>query len=332
MTRFAELSQQLGTRALDQQDAQLAWAREQDTNNRALLERVLGTQLPIMEETFRNAQADRARYETVFQPLENNLISEFQNFDSPERKQFEQGRAIADVSSAFDAQRKNAEANLASYGVDPSTLKAGALDVGMRTAQGAAQASAATGATQRVEDMGRALRADAINIGRGMPSQAAASYGQSLQSGQTALGGALNTTGTGAGALMSGAQYGNQALGAIGQAGNQTSQGYQNQLAGWTSTQQNGFGGQLMNLAGGALGAAAGAGAFNNLFEDGGVVPEEGALPISPVPGSTDRKPILATPGEFVVDKDTVSWKGEEFFHKLMAKAKEARTGIPVGA
>ena len=61
-------------------------------------------------------------------------------------------------------------------------------------------------------------------------------------------------------------------------------------------------------------------------------MPEHGALPISPIPGSTDRKPILATPGEFVVDRDTVRWKGEEFFHKLKAKAAEQRQAIPMGA
>jgi hypothetical protein len=325
MTRFADISEKLGNRAVDQQDEQLAWAKEQDTNNRALLERVLGTQLPIMEQTFANAQKDRARYEQTFQPIEDKLIKDFEGYGTDARKSFEQGRAIGDVSAAFDAQRRNAEANLASYGVDPTTLKAGALDIGMRTAQGAMQAQAATAATQRVDDMGRALRADAINIGRGMPSQAAASYGQSLAGGQAALGGALNTTGTGA--RTSGMGYGNQALAGVGQAANTTSQGYQNQLAGWTAQQESGIGAQLGSLAGAGIGAMS-----PWSFEEGGRVPEEGALPISPIPGSTDRKPILATPGEFVVDRDTVLWKGEEFFHKLKAKAAEQRQAIPMGA
>lgn len=328
MSQLASISEMLGNRALDMQDAQNAWARDQDTFNRDILNRVLGVQLPIMEETFANAQKDRQRYEQVFQPIEDNLIREFQSFDSPARKQFEQGRAIADVNSAFDAQRRNAEANLASYGVDPTTLKAGALDVGMRTAQAAQQAAAATGATQRVEDMGRALRADAINIGRGMPSQAAQSYGQALQSGSSAIGNANQNTGTMSNALMSGAQYGNQAQGAFGQSANIRNQQYQNQLAGWQATQQYGSGAQMMNLVGGLGGAAAGM--FS--FEKGGPVTEHGALPVPPVLGSTDRKPAMLTPGEFVIPEDAARWKGDEYWYKQITKAREDRAAIPMRA
>jgi hypothetical protein len=325
MTDLANISKDLGTRALDQQDQQNAWAKEQDTANRALLEKVLGVQLPIMQETFANAQKDRARYETVFQPLQDQLITDAKGYATDSRKQFEQGRAIADVNTAFDAQRKNAEANLASYGVDPTTLKAGALDVGLRTAQGAAQAAAATNAGTMVEDKGRAMLYDAVNLGSGLPAQSLQGTGQSASVGGTALGGALNTTGTGSNALMAGAQYGSQALSGFGQAGNIRSQGYQNQLAGWQASSQarQGMLDTVAGLAGGAMGA---------FMEKGGPVTERGALPVSPVPGSTDRKPAWLTPGEFVLDKDTVAWKGQEFFHKLQQKAKEQRAAIPMGA
>lgn len=331
LSRFADMSERLGTRAMDQQDQQLAWAKEQDAANRAILERVLGTQLPIMEETFRQANEDRQRYVQVFQPLEDSLVKDAMSYDSPERKTFERGRAIGDVTSAFEAQRQNAERQLASFGVDPTTLKAGALDVGMRTAQAAAQAGAATQATQRVEDMGRAMRADAINIGRGMPSQIAQSYGTSLQAGQAGVGGANQTTGTSANALTSGMGYGNQALSGFGQASSITSQGFQNQLARQQAQMAASPWNTVAALGGAALGAAGQAKGFGNLFEEGGIVSEHGALPVSPVPGSTDRKPALLTPGEFVIPDDVVRYKGEEFFHKLMGKAREQRAAIPMG-
>lgn len=315
---------------------QLAWGREQDAANRAVLERVLGVQLPIMEEQFRNAQEDRQRYEQTFLPIEDALIEEFQNYGTPERFDKERGRAIADVNANFDAQRKNALTRLESYGIDPSQTRNQALDIGMRTAQAAVSAGAADAATQRVENTGRALRAEAINIGRGLPSQVAGSYGQSIAAGQAGVGGAATTTGAGVGAIQSGIPFGQLGQSGYAGAGNTMNTQFQNQLA-RAQHQQAGMG-QWLDVAGTLGGAAIG------VIQEGGVIPEQGALPISPVPGSTDRKLMLTTPGEFVVPKDVVDWKGQEFFHKLARKSREEaitveiekrqqpRQALPVGA
>lgn len=316
LTPQAEASEEIAR--INQQTAreQLAWAREQDSNNRAILERVLGTQLPIMQQTFEDAQQDRTRYEETFQPIEDNLIKEFQSYDSPERMATERGRAMADVSSAFEAQRRNAAANLESYGIDPSQTRAQALDIGMRTAQAAAQAGAADAATQRVENTGRALRADAINIGRGMPSQAAASYGQSLAAGQMALGGANATSANSANLANSSLGFSGQALSGYNQGANIRTQGFQNQMAATQMQNDNAAAG--LNAAASLVGGIAGM-----MMEKGGPVTEKGALPVPIVPGSTDRKPALLTPGEYVVPQDVVRFKGEEFFEKLISKTRE---------
>jgi hypothetical protein len=321
-TQLIEASQGIANENAELAREQMVWAREQDTNNRAILERVLGVQLPIMEEQFANAQEDRQRYEQTFQPIEDKLIQEFQDYGSPQRLDTERGRALADVNSAFDAQRKNALSRLESYGVDPSQTRNQALDIGMRTAQAAAQASAADAATQRVENTGRALRADAINIGRGMPSQAAASYGQAIGAGQAGIGGANQTTSTGVGARTSAQGYYGQALSGYGQAGSLMNQGFQNQMD--ISNFNQAGAGQWMDLAGSLGGAAIG------MMQEGGIVPEAGALPVSPIPGSTDRTPILATPGEAIIPQDVVAWKGQEFFEKLKKSSREAAMAIEI--
>lgn len=309
-------SEEIGAENAQIAREQLAWAREQDANNRAILERVLGVQLPIMEEQFANAQEDRARYEQTYLPIEQNLINEFQNYGTPERMQQERGRAIADVSASFDAQRRNALQRLESYGIDPSQTRSQALDIGVRTAQAAAQAAAADAATQRVENTGRALRAEAINIGRGLPSQVAQSYGQSIGAGQAGLGGANQTTSTSAGALTSGLGFTQAGLSGYNQAGALMNQGFQNRMdiANFNQASM----GQWMDLAGTVAGGAM-------AMQEGGVVPERGALPVSPIPGGTDRQPAILTPGEAVVPKDVVEWKGQEFFEKLKAKSREDR-------
>ena len=301
---------------------QLAWAREQDTKNRATLERVLGVQLPIMEEQFKNAQEDRRRYEETYLPIEQNLIEEFKNYASPERLETERRRAISDVSSAFDAQRKNALSRLESYGIDPSQTRNQALDLNMRMQQAAMQAGVADAATQRVENTGRALRAEAINIGRGLPSQVAASYGQSVAAGQAGVGGANQTTGTSAGALTSGTAFSGQALSGYQGAGSLMNQGFQNRMD--IANYNQATSGMWMDMAGSLGGAAMG------MMEEGGIVPEKGALPVSPVPGSTDRKPILATPGEAIVPKDVVEWKGQEFFEKLKKQSRDQRMAVEI--
>jgi hypothetical protein len=250
----AEKAAELGYAASQEQ---LAWAREQWADQKDLLNTVLQTQLPIMQEQFENAQADRARYEELYQPLEENLIQEFQTYDTEERRQLEAGRAIADVTRAFEAQRENAQRQLESYGVDPSETRAQALDLGIRAQAAASQAAAGTQAVRRVEDVGRALRAEAINIGKGMPSQVAAAYGQSLTAGSQAVGNMGSTVGTGASALSSGTGWmsaGTQAN----QAGvNALNTGFSNALAGKQYEAEWGLPGMVTTGAGIAAGIMA---------------------------------------------------------------------------
>lgn len=297
---------------------QLAWAREQDTLNRTLLDRVLASQEQVQDETLKNAQRDRARYEEIYQPLEDNLVREFQNYDTAERRQEERGRAIADVNTSFDAARRNALQRLESYGVDPSQTRNAALDIGMRTQQAAAAAGAATAADRATEQTGRALRAEALNIGKGYPSNVAGSYGQSIQAGNSMVGNANQTTATSGNAAQGANSFLNTSIGGFGQAGNTLSQGYQNQMQQFNANQQ---------ATTGALSAIGGiAGMF---LADGG--PTKQAIPFDSEPGMIDygqgdgsgiddKVPIQASTGEYIIPADVVRIKGEEFFDKIVEK------------
>lgn len=309
---------------------QLAWAREQDTMNRGLLQQILDIQLPAMREQYETASADRKRYEEFFRPFEDAWAQEAANYDTPERRERERGAAIADVNSAFDASRRNALQRLEGYGVDPSQTRNAALDIGVRTAQAAQQAAAATGATRRVEDVGRALKSDVINLGRGALSNAAGFYGQAVGSGSQAQQGALNTTNTGAGAVQSSLGFSGQALQGYGQGANIMSQGYQNQMAGWGAGQQQ------------TAGTLQGLGSLAGMFmADGGEVEgvptgsvagaqrqgipmfaEDGDVDTGMGDGSgiDDSVPAMLSDGEFVIPADVVRKKGEEFFEKLIEK------------
>jgi hypothetical protein len=85
--------------------------------------------------------------------------------------------------------------------------------------------------------------------------------------------------------------------------------------------------------AGGILDTASSLAPMAAMFmEEGGPVSHKGALPYSPMPGSSDTVPMMATPGEFVIPRDVALVKGHEFFHKLIdstrLKANE-RKAIP---
>lgn len=298
---------------------QLQWARDQDSMNRETLNRVLDIQLPAMEASSQAAVRDRARYETLFQPLEENLIKEFQDYGTPERQMQERGKAIADVSAAFDSQRRNALQRLESYGVDPSQTRNAALDVGVRTQQAAAQAAAASGAGQRVENVGRALRAEAINIGKGLPSQVAGSYTTALNAGNSAVAGGAQTTGAGAGAAQSSLGFSGQALQGYNQSAGIATQGYQNQMQGWQAAQDQkmGYINAATQIAGMAMMADGGRPRQAIPFVRDGMIPDMGMGDGS---GIDDTVPAMVSEGEFVIPADVVRIKGEEFFNKLIEK------------
>lgn len=299
---------------------QLAWAKQQDAMNRETLGRVLDVQLPAMEDQFANAREDRERYETQFRPLEDQFIQDAQEYASPERMAEERGKAIATVGQQFDATRRNALQRLESYGVDPSQTRNAALDLGVRVAEASAKAGAATAAGNRVEDVGRALRSDAVNLGRGSLSNVASSYGQSVAAGGAAVGGANQTTGTSSSALQGAQGYFSGALSGYGQSANITNMGFQNEMAGWNAKQQQQAG--LLQGVGSIAGMAMG-------IADGGHIQTQ-ALPfdddghvdtgLGDGSGIDDTVPARISDGEYVIPADVVRQKGVEFFDKLVER------------
>jgi hypothetical protein len=112
--------------------------------------------------------------------------------------------------------------------------------------------------------------------------------------------------------------------------------GYQNQLGAFNANQKSSSG------AGSALGLIGGIGlkAMGLGFAEGGDVPPEGALPVGATPGgaipaasspsggqAVDDVKASLTAGEFVLPKDVMEWKGEEWAQKEIQKARQARQG-----
>lgn len=317
--KSAEYSYKLGREQLD-------WAKEQYAQDREISDRVIGRAMEIMDANQFSAEQDRAFYLENYRPLEQDLIRDAQTYGSAERRELEMGKAEANVAQQFEQARQAATRNLESFGIDPSSTRFAALDIGTRTAQAAATAAAGNQANSQVDAISRALRSEAINVGKGYPGQVAATYGTALQGGNQAVNSGLATTASGANTMGTATQW--QGLGnqAVGQWGNILNMGYQNQMDAWKANQNSSSG--IGAIAGTVIGAG-----MKYLLEDGGAIPEAGGpVPAEASPSrgkAVDDIPARLNAGEFVVPKEVVSWVGEKTMHQMIEKAKKERTELP---
>lgn len=300
---------------------QLAWAKEQYLTDKALSDQVVGKLVASMDQQQQWSEEDRERYKSVYQPLEDQLVEDAESFNTPQRQQMEAQRDMASVTTQFDAARENAQRELEGFGIDPSSTRYAALDIGTRQAEAAAKAGAANNAVARIDAQGRAMRSEAINIGRGYPGQAAAAAAGANAAGTGAVGTGLGTTASGASTMGTGPQWQGAGMGAIGQAGNLMNMGYNNQLAGFNAGQNASSGwGSVLGLAG------------SFFMDDGGDVSMEaiptggGPVPMSASPSqgiAVDDVPAQLSVGEFVIPKDVKEWLGEKHFHQLIEKSRK---------
>ncbi len=251
--------------------AQLAWAREQYDRNTKMLQPVIDDSLARAKVNDANAAADRARYQSLYQPLENDAIYDAQLYSSQAKQDEMAGKAAAQVSSSFGQSRAASQARLQSFGIDPSQMRSGALDTESRLAEASARASAATTARQQTEAMGRAMRDNAINVGKGYPGQVQGSYGTAIQSGSQAASTALNNTQTAANAMNQAATWMGQSNQALSNGANMLNMGYQNALGEFNANQNASSG--IMGLLGTGAGALLGL-SDERAKDDHGVVGE----------------------------------------------------------
>jgi hypothetical protein len=93
----------------------------------------------------------------------DQMVNDANTYSSQPRIQMAMGQAETDTGQAMDAGRVQAEQQLQSYGIDPSSGRYAALETAQAAQKAAAQAGAGQTAEQRTEDTGRQLRAQAIN-------------------------------------------------------------------------------------------------------------------------------------------------------------------------
>lgn len=129
----------------------MAWSKEQYYDAKA-------TNKPIIEQFTKSmqlqndfAEQQQKFYTENYQPLEKDMVETAKNWDTPERREQMAGEAAADVAQQFEGARQAAEQQLKDFGVDPSSPKYAATNLGAKLGQ----AQAAAGAQNMVVAMSR---------------------------------------------------------------------------------------------------------------------------------------------------------------------------------
>lgn len=159
----------------------------------ALTTKVTNQQLGLATEQADWARQDRERYNTTFKPIEDDFIKEATNYATEDRQNEAAAEARADVQSAAATARASNERNAASMGINPNSGRFAGINATTDLNTTLMEAGAANTARQSVRDKGLALKADVVNMGRGLPATAAAAAGGSVAASGTALSGTQAT-------------------------------------------------------------------------------------------------------------------------------------------
>lgn len=224
----------------------------------ALAATVAQQQLATQERANQWSKEDRDRYKTVFQPMEDRYLKEANNWDSAARQETLASEAKADVLAGSAAAQQANNRSMASMGVSPTSGKFQAIDRASAQQTGLSVAGAQNSARTNVRAQGMAMRADGINMGKGLPSQAAGAAGLGLTAGSAALGSnmAANSQWSQNNQIMGQGIQG--AMQGYGQQASILNQQYGNKIQAWSAGQNA----SAANSAGtaSAVGAVAGVG------------------------------------------------------------------------
>jgi hypothetical protein len=154
------------------------------------------------------ATEDRAETRARFRPVEDRYIADAATYDSPERKAAMANEAAADVRQQATIGRGTTMRRDAALGILPGSGRA--METASRDAmsESLAAAGAANGARRGVEATADGMRANVINLGKGMAVNPATSLGLANQAGSAGFSGQMGGYGQ-QGQLLN-AQFGQQ--------------------------------------------------------------------------------------------------------------------------
>ena len=300
---------------------QQEWGRLQEWS-----QQYMGQAMPAMEEAFSWASEQRDRFNEYVMPQMQSLFSEAETYASKAEEDRQHGAAVQDVKSATEAQRASQLRKLEGFGIDPSETRYQALDKTAGIAEAGMSALAANNAGERTKQIGRDLRADAINVGTGFLNDANANSQIGSSIGANAVGTAGGAAQAGAGVaggaipFMSGAMSGTE----LGAGIVDTSYGRQIDYAEDQRAAAAADSAMWSDAIGGAMSMGGNfmTGGMSGMLT-GGMA--EGGPVAAPGGPTDDLGAITISDGEYVIPADVVMKLGTNHFDKMIEK----ETGRP---
>lgn len=268
------------------------WAKSEYEKNRGVTDQAVAGDLETQDAFGDFAKGTLDRYADKYRALEDAQIEDAMGYASGERRDRDIGAAQANVGQQFQAARAAAQRELEGYGINPAATRFAALDIGTRSQEAASKAAAGTAAANRVDDMGRVLRAQAIDTGQKGVNAANSLAGTGIKAGEAATNAGLNTTASGAQTMGTPTQYAALSNNSLGLWGNTLNQSYDNQMKQYNA--QNAQDNQSSGI-GSLIGA--GVGLASNFF-----LPGSGAAtgPMASIAG----KALFSAKGGAIPDDD----------------------------
>jgi hypothetical protein len=162
---LSQIAEQLGQQTYN-------WAQGVYGKTSAMTDQLINDFQTQANSNMGNANALMGQYNNLAPGQIGALVQDANTYASTPRIQEAMGAAESATGQAMDQGRINAEQNLQSYGIDPSSGRYAELEQAQRAASSAAQAGAGQEAELATEQTGRNLRAQAIGALQQIPGQA----------------------------------------------------------------------------------------------------------------------------------------------------------------
>lgn len=122
-----------------------------------------------------------------YQSAEDKMLIDADNFDTEGKREELAGKAQADVQQGFASAHDQSIRALARTGVNPGSGKALALEGQTRIAEALGEAGASNKARTDATSLGRAMKMDALGLGKGLIGNQATQAGLQLNSGNSSV-------------------------------------------------------------------------------------------------------------------------------------------------
>lgn len=172
----------------------LAWYKEKDKRDQPMQQKLADKAYEVADQQLASSKtndalaADYANYnKTTFRPLEQGIVADAQDYDTPEKRNAAATAAMADTNKAFAQTNDAAARRLAANGIDPGSTRAMSVMQGQGVNQAVANAGAAFNARKGVETVGYARKIDAASLGRNLASSQATSAQVALTAGNNSV-------------------------------------------------------------------------------------------------------------------------------------------------